>query len=95
MLLGLSMDSMDEPSLFQMFRGVFHDLPGWKKAIIVVSSIGLSPLIALVAGLLVMALFPVALLGRFEGDLGESPVMRELATGVRHQQARTRHYYAT
>ena len=79
----------------RMIGETFHELPGWQKFICVFAIIAASPALAILATLMVFALFPLVLVGRFEGDMGPSPLAHDISSGLRHQHARTHHYYAT
>ncbi len=54
-----------------LIREAFHALPGWQKAGLIVTCALLSPWIAFVVIITAVSLWPLFLLGRFEGDHSE------------------------
>ena len=88
------MDSTRETGLLTSAVASFRELPGWEKIVVIVACAALSPLLALVGALVLLALFPLMLVGRYEGDLGAAPLQRDIAARVRRQQRRTERYYA-
>ncbi len=89
------MDSTRETGLLAVAFASFRALPGWEKIVVVVACAALSPFLAFVGPLFFMALFPLMLAGRYEGDMGAAPLQREIAARVRRQQRRSERYYAT
>lgn len=82
-------------SFIQILGETFHELPGWKKAIVVFTIVVASPALSFLLALMAVALFPLALAGRFEGDMGKAPLKRSLVRSIHDQEARTRRYYAS
>ncbi len=72
----------------------FHELPLWQKLIVVFAIVAASPALAILGGLMALAMFPLLLAGGFEGDMGPAPFTDDLAKRVHERQARTRRYYA-
>jgi len=77
-----------------VIRETFRELPAWQKLVVVAAMLFASPALLFLAGLTALSLLPLALLGRFEGDMGPAPFTNAVAKRVHHQEARTRHYYA-
>jgi hypothetical protein len=77
----------------QLLWRAFCDLPTWQKGTIAFLAVITSPLwvfLAIIAGL---SLWPLFLLGRFEGNLGKRPLERDLSRAVHRHLVRTEHYY--
>jgi hypothetical protein len=89
------MEATKQPGVLQLVHASFRELPGWEKLAVVVTGALIAPVMAIPVVLTLLALFPLFLMGRFEGDLGEAPLAREINGRVRRQKARTAHYYAT
>jgi hypothetical protein len=85
----------EEDGLFRMLLETFRALPTWEKVAVVVTCVLIAPAMAFFGVWIALALFPLVFFGRFEGDLGEAPVAREINRRVRRQHARTERYYAT
>jgi hypothetical protein len=51
-----------------LIREAFQALPRWQKVMLVVTCMALSPWIAFIAILTAVSLWPLFLLGRFEGE---------------------------
>ncbi len=86
---------MERTSVLGIIRETFHELPAWQKLVVVFAIVATSPALAILAVMMGMAMFPLVLAGRFEGDLGASPLKHDLESAIHHQEACTRHYYAT
>jgi hypothetical protein len=85
---------MEPPeSLYRTLVGAFGELPLWQKAAAVMTSIIFSPAIVVVAALVLFAVFPFLLLGKFEGVRGTS-LGKDVAKLVSDQKERTKRYYA-
>ncbi len=71
----------------------FGDLPTWQKGATALVAVVTSPMwifVLLISGL---SLWPLFLLGRFQGNLGKRPLERDIARAVRRHLQRTQHYY--
>ena len=89
---------MEHTSKHEYLRALgetFKSLPTWQKIVVVVTSVLIWPAIALVALLVSLSLFPLALLGRWEGDLGHKPLEHEIEGAIHRQEERTRHFYSS
>lgn len=73
----------------------FGELPTWQKAAIIVCGVITSPFLGLLAFVTAVSLFPLFLVGRWEGALGKAPLEHELVRAVHHQRRSTRHAYGT
>ena len=69
-------------TLLESFLGLAH----WKQAIVVFSTLTLSPFLLLIGPIVALSLFPFLLFGRFEGDLGPAPFVHELKRAVERQK---------
>jgi len=84
----------NEGGFWSLARASFRALPGWEKIAVVVAAAFISPALALVAGMIVLSLFPIVLAGRFEGEPGPS-IGQDVAHAVRRRHHRTERYYST
>jgi len=87
-----------EPSKHEYLRALsetFKALPTWQKVVVVVTVLFIWPAIALLALLISLSLFPLALLGRWEGDLGRKPLDHEIEGAIHRHEERTRHFYSS
>jgi hypothetical protein len=89
------MERTSKHEVLATLRETFHELPGWQKLIVVFAIVAASPALGILAALMTFALFPLALVGRFEGDLGEAPLKRAIARRIHDREERTRRYYAS
>lgn len=89
------MERTSEHEVLGVVRETFHELAGWKKVIVVFAIVAASPALAILGLLMALSLFPLALVGRFEGDLGKAPLKRAIARRIHDREASTRRYYAT
>jgi hypothetical protein len=71
------------------------ELPTWQKVAIPIVSLMIAPFMLLVATLTFLSLVPLLLLGRWEGNLGKRPLVREVKRALEHERVRTHEYYAT
>ncbi len=88
------MDRTIKQERSHVIRDTFRELPGWQKFVVVFALLCASPALLLLAGLMAISLFPLALVGRFEGDMGPAPFTDDVAKRVHEQQLRTQRYYA-
>jgi len=85
------METIDEEE--HPIRRTWRDMPAWQKASVVVTGVLISPLLLFVGLITALSLWPLFLLGRFEGHMGKKTLGRDVARAVRHQQERTNEYY--
>jgi hypothetical protein len=78
------MDTLAEPPRFAL----------WQKVTMAVTGVMIAPFMLFVIFLTALSLFPLFLLGRFEGDMGRAPLERDIAGAARKARRRTRAYYA-
>ena len=71
----------------------FGELPTWQKAAIIFCGVLTSPFLGFLAFVTALSLFPLFLVGRWEGALGKAPLEREVIRAVHHQRRNTRHAY--
>jgi membrane-associated protease RseP (regulator of RpoE activity) len=88
------MERTSKHEVLAAIRETFHELPGWQKLITIFAIVAAAPTLGILALLMAFALFPLALAGRFEGDMGKAPLKRAVARRIYDQEARTRRYYA-
>jgi len=77
-----------------LFLNAFREMPPLTKVGVVTATVLLFPGIVLVAGITAISLFPLFLVGMFEGDLGRAPVKTELGRLVRNAGRRTDRFFA-
>ncbi|HEY1958999.1 MAG TPA: hypothetical protein VGH28_25475 [Polyangiaceae bacterium] len=68
-------------------------MAAWQKGSVIVTGVLISPVVLFVGFITAVSLWPLFLLGRFEGNLGKKPLGRDIARAVRDQQKRTELYY--
>ncbi len=83
-----------EPRMIPMLVASYRALPTWKKVLTVLSILFIWPWWAFIALITFLSSVPIFLYGRWEGDLGKRPILREAEHLVRHRRHLTHHYYA-
>lgn len=89
------MERTSKHEVLAVIRDTFHELPGWQKVVVVFSLVAAAPALGILAVMMVFALFPLALVGRFEGDMGKAPLKRAITRRIHDREERTRRYYAS
>ncbi len=89
------MERTSKHEVLASIRETFHELPGWQKLIAVFAIVAAAPALGILAVLMAFALFPLALVGRFEGEMGKAPLKRALVRRIHDREERTRRYYAS
>lgn len=69
-------------------------MPAWQKAAVGFTGVMLAPMALFVGVITALSVWPLFLLGRFEGNAKKGTLERDVERAVRHQRERTEHYYA-
>ncbi len=71
----------------------FKALPGWKKVLLVLSSLFIWPWMLFIAIITGISMLPFLWFGRWEGDLGRRPLIHATSDALKRARARTERYY--
>jgi hypothetical protein len=83
-----------EPTMLRMLVASYRALPGWKKALMIASTLFIWPWMLFIATITALSSIPIFLFGRWEGELGKRPLLDEAEHLVRRRRTLTHHYYA-
>lgn len=87
------MDSLEDTD--HPIRRAFHDMPAWQKAAVGATGVMLAPMVLFVGLITALSVWPLFLLGRFEGNVKKGTLERDVERAMRHHRERTDQYYAS